>query len=208
MKKIKTTTINEIKNSSDQIIATAEVVEERYPNEVPPGLPPLPSPNLVYLGKGPLRNAKFDSKMPLYALDEESESWTLLYYSNGMGIRLHYAADARSEYAKKFYPELVEAMEYEERKADKWWYKAKEWFEAELPSPYKELAIANIVPEKANKMFSSTRYSLLHAFEWDDTIQGEDFWFKVDQWLLSQESRFIGEKHPTYGGAATSATSI
>jgi len=52
-----------------------------------------------------------------------------------------------------------------------------EWIEEDLPSPYKEEALENMVSPRLR--YSSLDMALISAFEWMDTPQGFDYWKNV-----------------------------
>jgi hypothetical protein len=86
------------------------ITTERYPNEVPEGVTPLPEPWLAYIGVGPLPEEK-RAFSRLWRLSQSSFEWIPNNYGDSYS---HYAVDVRSDYAKKHWPELVAAMEYRE----------------------------------------------------------------------------------------------
>ena len=52
-----------------------------------------------------------------------------------------------------------------------------EWVEEDLPSPYKEQALENIVSPRLR--YDSLKMALVSAFEWMETPQGFDYWKEV-----------------------------
>lgn len=93
-------------------------VTERWPNQVPEGVGSLPEPFLAYLQKGPIP----EDKRPTEEEREDSPLWVCFdgHWSNGDDIPYggngtqHYVLDIRTAYARRCWPEIVEAMEYQE----------------------------------------------------------------------------------------------
>ena len=52
-----------------------------------------------------------------------------------------------------------------------------EWMEEDLPSPYKEQALENMVSPRLR--YDSLKMALVSAFEWMETPQGFDYWKEV-----------------------------
>ena len=52
-----------------------------------------------------------------------------------------------------------------------------EWIEEDLPSPYKEQALKNMVSPRLR--YDSLKMALVSAFEWMETPQGFDYWKEV-----------------------------
>lgn len=93
----------------------AALITERYPNEVPEGITPLSHPWLAYVGQGPLPGKSLESVgTELYWASPHSTEWTVGGYGYGWAPNAHCAVDIRTDYARKHYPELVDAMEYRE----------------------------------------------------------------------------------------------
>lgn len=55
---------------------------------------------------------------------------------------------------------------------------AREWFK-ELPSPIREMAVENSEKEKIIDLKWSSLDNAVWSLNWDDSIQGYDFWFNV-----------------------------
>jgi hypothetical protein len=52
-----------------------------------------------------------------------------------------------------------------------------EWMEEDLPYPYKEQALENMVSPRLR--YDSLKMALVSAFEWMETPQGFDYWKEV-----------------------------
>jgi hypothetical protein len=94
------------------------VVTERWPNEVPDGVAKLPQAWLAYIGLGQIDEGKVPS------VEEQCCLWGLNpdfpaphrrgWFSERCGLeRYHHAVDVRTPYARRCWPELVDAMEYD-----------------------------------------------------------------------------------------------
>lgn len=93
-------------NSKEQ----CAIVEERMPRDVPKGVEPLPEdkPWLAYAGRVAI---PADGRIAIF---HTGGDWSESYYQGTMHGRFHIAVDVRSDWAKKHFPELVEAMEWKE----------------------------------------------------------------------------------------------
>lgn len=64
----------------------------------------------------------------------------------------------------------------------------REWFN-ELPKPYKEMAIKNLPVNESPVKVTSLREAIVEGFDWDDSPQGNDFWNKVDDYLIGSKDK-------------------
>lgn len=93
---------------------TEEIASSSSLKKVPRGIKPLPKKSLAYLGKGPLPNSvrRSGGEESLYfynPADGKNAEWQTK--GTGASTRVHYAVDRESEYAKRHFPELVDARE-------------------------------------------------------------------------------------------------
>jgi len=98
----------------------AEEISERYPREVPGGVTVLPAnkPFLAYLEKGGewlSEKTKGKREPSLWAYLNNNCTWRNNGNDgySGYAQTLHYALDVSTKWARKHFPEIVEAMEYE-----------------------------------------------------------------------------------------------
>lgn len=58
----------------------------------------------------------------------------------------------------------------------------KQWFET-LPQPYSQQAIDNTSPYQLTLEYDDIKTALLSAFVWEHTLQGHDYWNKLQESL-------------------------
>ena len=95
-------------------------VEEIDPRQVPEGCPPLPEPWLAYVPRD-MVNSKGK-----YWITCDYGRWSENYNGFANSSFNHFAIDVRTDFAKTHFPQIVEAMEYEESDQladplEQWW---------------------------------------------------------------------------------------
>ena len=94
------------------------ITEEINPREVPAGCPELPKPYLAFIPKTMLKGLVFEAGEIWAAFDNwKDEQWDRIDGSGSVAEyeHLHYAIDVRTDFANKYFPQIVEAMDYKER---------------------------------------------------------------------------------------------